>query len=247
MKSSPRSRNVLARAKLVMSLAALFGAGAILTACEPSHIMPYTAKQRAYHEGKYDATDPSLQPSKGSLFSDADRGIFEDTRSARVGDVVLIVIDELADASGDSTTELNRDSTFDMGISNVFGLLTALKAAVPEADPTHMLTYMSKSDFSGKGQTSRKGELKGTIAVRIVKKMPNGDFFLEGTKVILINNEEYHLYVSGLARPSDVTNDNTVPSSRIADAEIEFTGRGDIADQQRKGWLGRGLDKVNPF
>jgi flagellar L-ring protein precursor FlgH len=63
----------------------------------------------------------------------------------------------------------------------------------------------------------------------------------------MINNEEYHLYVSGLARAVDIAADNSVASSRIADAEVEFTGRGDLADQQRKGLLGRALDKVNPL
>jgi flagellar L-ring protein precursor FlgH len=77
--------------------------------------------------------------------------------------------------------------------------------------------------------------------------MPNGDLFLEGTKVVLINNEEYHLYISGLVRPTDIAQDNSVLSSRIADAQIEFTGRGDLADQQRKGWLARLLDWANPF
>ena len=215
--------------------------------CAPTHIGDYTPKQRDYKSGKYAATDPSLKPANGSLFSDSAGGYLEDGRSARVGDIVMIEIDEQADASGDSTTDLSRKSAFDMGISNLFGLVGAIKAAVPAADPTHMLTYLSESDFAGRGNTSRKGVLRGTIAVRIAKQMPNGDFFIEGTKVILINNEEYHLYVSGLIRSADIRNDNTVASSRIADAEVEFTGRGDIADQQRKGVLGRALDKANPF
>ena len=76
---------------------------------------------------------------------------------------------------------------------------------------------------------------------------PNGDLYLEGTKVILINAEEYHLYISGLVRPSDIAQDNTVASNRVADAQVEFTGRGDVADQQRKGWFGRMWDTINPF
>ena len=83
--------------------------------------------------------------------------------------------------------------------------------------------------------------------MRVSKEMPNGDLFLEGTKVVLINNEEYHLYVSGLVRPTDISPDNSVQSTRIADAQIEFTGRGDLADQQRKGWMIRLLDTMNPF
>jgi flagellar L-ring protein precursor FlgH len=226
----------------------LLGGIIILTlGCEPPHIGDYVPKQRDYEPGKYAASDPSFAPSPGSLFSDAQRGYFEDLRSSRVGDIVLIEIDEQADASGDSSTDLARTGSLDMGIGNVFGLLTAVKAAMPELDPSHMLSFFNESDFPGRGNTSRKGTLRGRIAVRISKQMPNGDLFLEGTKVIMINNEEYHLYVSGLARAVDIAADNSVASSRIADAEVEFTGRGDLADQQRKGLLGRALDKVNPL
>ena len=109
------------------------------------------------------------------------------------------------------------------------------------------MEYASKSGFAGAGDTARNGELSGSIAVRVTREMPNGDLFLEGTKVVLINNEEYHLYVSGLVRRVDIAQDDTIASSRIADAQIEFTGRGDIADQQRKGWLARIIESANPF
>ena len=231
------------RATTLLLLALAFvGAG-----CEPSHIMAYTPKQRDYKTGKYAQRDPSLQPTRGSLFSDAVGGFLEDTRAVRVGDIVLIKIDEAADASGNSTTQLQRESNADLGVSNVLGLVGALKTAAPMFDPTHILSWMSNADFAGQGNTSRKGELRGLVAVRVAREMPNGDLFLEGTKVILINYEEYHLYISGLVRRADIAEDNTVPSSRIADAEIEFTGRGDIDDQQRKGIVGRALDKANPF
>jgi flagellar L-ring protein precursor FlgH len=83
--------------------------------------------------------------------------------------------------------------------------------------------------------------------VKVREAMPNGDLFIEGTKVVMINNEEYHLYISGLIRPADVGPDNAVASSRVADAQIEFTGRGDIADQVNRGWLTKLLDWLNPF
>lgn len=216
-------------------------------ACGPTHIGDYSPKQRDYKMGKYAQRDKSAEPSNGSLFSEAMGGYLEDTRAVRVGDIVLVRIDEAADASGNSTTELSRESHADMGVPNVLGLVTALKTAAPAADPSHLLEYFSEADFSGRGNTRRKGELKGSIAMRVGKEMPNGDLFIEGTKVILINNEEYHLYVSGLVRRADIAQDNSIASSRIADAEVEFTGRGDIADQQRKGFLGRALDKVNPL
>ena len=219
----------------------------LLLGCSTTHIGSYVPKQREYKQGKYAQKDAAAQPTQGSLFSEAVGGYLEDTRAVRVGDLVLVRIDESADASGDSTTQLSRDSHSDIGIPNVLGLVDAIKVAKPGLDPTHILELMAKADFKGNGNTSRKGELKGSIAVRVTRSMPNQDLFLEGTKVILINNEEYHLYISGLVRRTDIEQDNSVRSSRIADAEVEFTGRGDIADQQRKGIIGRVLDKVQPF
>jgi flagellar L-ring protein precursor FlgH len=218
-----------------------------LAACAPPHIGAYTAKHRDYHPGEYARKDPKNQASRGSLFTEAIGGYLEDTRAVRMGDIVLIRIDETADASGDSSTALKRDGHSDFGIPNILGLGAALKAAAPGVDLTHILETASEADFDGHGETSRKGVLKGSIAVRVAGEMPNGDLFLEGTKVIMLNNEEYHLYISGVVRRADIEEDNAVASMRIADAEIEFSGRGDIADQQRKGFIGRALDKANPF
>jgi len=105
----------------------------------------------------------------------------------------------------------------------------------------------SNSDFNGEGRTKRAGSLVGTIGVHVRRELPNGDLYVEGTKVVMINHEEYHLYISGVLRPSDIAPDNSVDSALIADARVEFTGRGDINDQVERGWLTNILDKVNPF
>jgi flagellar L-ring protein precursor FlgH len=181
------------------------------------------------------------------LWSDAGPGLLEDARAARVGDVVIVRIDETAAAKGDATTSLSRASSAEAGAESMLGLVTALQKTYPSADPADLLKLAASADFKGEGNTHRAGQLSGSIAVRIAKQMPNGDYFLEGTKVLLINNEEHHLYVSGLVRAVDIGPDSSVPSSRLADAQIEFTGRGDIADQNRKGWLSRAVDAINPF
>ncbi len=77
--------------------------------------------------------------------------------------------------------------------------------------------------------------------------LPNGNLFVEGNRVILVNNEEHHFYVSGVARPIDIDETNAVSSSRLADAEIEFTGRGVLSDQQRPGAMQRVFGRVWPF
>jgi len=105
----------------------------------------------------------------------------------------------------------------------------------------------SSFDFAGAGKTQRAGTLNATIGVKVKQELPNGDLFVEGTKVVMINYEEQHLYISGVIRPPDIAPDNSVDSSLIADARVEFTGRGDIDDQVERGWLTKILDAVNPF
>ena len=218
-----------------------------LTACGPNHVAPFTPRQRVYKPGGYAQTGVDAKPANGSLFSDAHGGWLEDTRAVRVGDFLVIHIDESANAKGNATTNLKKDSSGTAGATALVGIVPALKKAYPEMDTSKLIEYASKSQFAGAGDTGRSGELSGKIAVRVINEMPNGDLFLEGTKVVLINNEEYHLYISGLARPTDIAQDNSIVSSRIADAQVEFTGRGDIADQQRKGWGVRLFETLNPF
>lgn len=213
--------------------------------CGPNHVAPFTPRQRIYKPGDY--AQLAAKPSNGSLFSDANPGYLEDTRANRVGDFVMINIHETTNAQGDASTKLDRNTSLTMGMPALFGIMPALKRAYPGIDPTQLISFASQAAFDGSGTTARNGTLNGSIAVRVVKEMPNGDLFVEGTKVVLINNEEYHLYVSGLVRRTDIGQDNSIASTRIADAQIEFTGRGDLADQQRKGWLGRLLDTFSPL
>lgn len=215
------------------------------TACGPRHIQPFTPRHRAYKPGEY--VQDKTKSATGSLFSEARAGLLEDTRAHRVGDLVVIRIAESADAQGTATTNLKRENEGTTGASSMLGLLPALKRKYPEIDTDKLVEFATKSGFSGEGDTARKGQLNGNLAVRIAEEMPNGDLYLEGTKVVLINNEEYHLYVSGLVRPTDISPDNSVASTRIADAQIEFTGRGDIADQQKKGWASKLFESINPF
>ena len=232
---------------MIGRLVPLFVLFSTLVACGPRHVAPFTPRHRKYEPGAYAQDSPAAKRQSGSLFSEANGGWLEDTRAVRVGDFVVIKIDENANAKGASTTNLKQDSSGSGGASAMLGIVPALKKAYPDIDPSKLMEFASKQAFAGAGDTARNGELKGTIATRVSKEMPNGDLFLEGTKVVLINNEEYHLYVSGLVRRVDIAQDDTIASTRIADAQIEFTGRGDIADQQRKGWLARLVETVNPF
>jgi flagellar L-ring protein precursor FlgH len=234
-------RRALAFALVAASL------GSLLTACGPNHIQPFTARDRKYNPGEYAATRADAKPSNGSLYSEAQPGYLEDTRALRVGDITMVKINENAQASGGATTNLKKDTSRSAGVDSLLGLMPAMKKAYPNIDPAQLLKMASSFDFDGEGKSERSGTLKGLIGVRVKQEMPNGDLFVEGTKVVMINHEEYHLYISGVIRPSDIEMDNSIDSSLIADARVEFTGRGDINDQNERGWLTKILDFVNPF
>ncbi|MGE0790441.1 MAG: flagellar basal body L-ring protein FlgH [Sandaracinaceae bacterium] len=216
------------------------------TGCYPqSHIRAYTARHRDYEPGPYEEEAHAL--NEGSAWQDRSRGLFADFRASMTGDLVTIRIDENPRAIGDAATDMDRESSFDLGVGGLFGLVAALQSAYPDLDPTRLVSLMSSTQFAGQGNTRRSSNIEADVAVRVRRVLPNGDLFIEGTKVLLINEEELHIYVSGVIRPEDIAPDNSVPSSRIADAEIEFTGRGDLTQNQRMGWLQQILNHVNPL
>ncbi len=101
--------------------------------------------------------------------------------------------------------------------------------------------------FSGSGETSRTESLDATVQAMVRQVLPNGNLFIEGYRVVTVNDEEQYLYVSGVARPHDIDESNEISSSHLADANIEFTGSGSISDQQSPGWLSQILGFVWPF
>jgi flagellar L-ring protein precursor FlgH len=232
-----------------MTRALLVGLGVSLlaSACGPNHIAPFTARERKYKAGEYAATQAQNKPLTGSIYSEAQTGYLEDTRALRVGDVVLVRINEKADAEGGATTNLSKETNRAAGVDAMLGLVPAIQRAYPNIDPQSLIAMASTYDFAGEGKTQRAGSLNAMIGVKVKQELPNGDLFVEGTKVVMINYEEQHLYISGVIRPSDIAPDNSVDSRLIADARVEFTGRGDIDDQVERGWLTKFLDAVSPF
>ena len=216
-------------------------------ACGPPHIAPFTPRERKYAQGDYAVEQDQAKPARGSIYTEGMAGYLEDTRAVRIGDIVMVRIDEQANARGGASTDLSRSSNRSLGMNALLGLVPAIRNSHPNIDPEQLVSLMSDMNFQGDGQTSRDGTLRGVIAVRVKKQLPNEDLFVEGTKVVMINQEEYHLYISGLIRPTDIEGDNSVPSWRLADAQVEFTGRGDIASQVDRGWLAKVLDAINPF
>ena len=217
---------------------ALFAAGCA------SHIAPYKAKHRVFEQGKYGNRSSA---NNGSLYADGATGLFEDPVASRIGDILVIKIDEKDLASHQADTTLKKSDATSYGLPSAFGLVAALQKKYPGIDPTSLFSSTSNVNFTGNGAVQRQGQVTATLPVRVVDMLPSGDLVVEGEKAIMTGDEEHHIYMSGTVRKIDIADDDTIPSSRVADAEVEYTGKGDISDTQRRGWLNRLLTKIWPF
>jgi flagellar L-ring protein precursor FlgH len=196
---------------------------------------------------------PPLPPPKtvGSLWQEENGRayLYEDLRAMRMGDVLTIKIVEKHKGSKSADTAAQRESTIEnslagsgMGYLGIPGLRIS-----DEARRGFGIDASSKNKFGGKGATSREGTLTGTISVIVTEVLPNGDLRIEGRRDVTVNSEKQLMTIAGIVRRVDVDTKNTVLSSAIADAKIEYSGLGVLDDVQRPGWLVRILDWVYPF
>lgn len=223
----------------LLLLASVAGTGCV------RHIYPYGPKVRTYTPPEYASAD--ARRTAGSLWSESSPGLFEDARAQRVGDIVTVRIDERSDATRDASTHASRSSDTSLGVSAFFNAMQRLAARYPQISPAALVGASSDTQFDGEGSTSRSGRLAATLPVHVKRQLPNGDLFVEGTKMLLLNDEESQLYLSGVVRPIDIQPDNSVASSLLADVELEYTGRGVVSEQQGPGWLSRVLSYIWPF
>ena len=173
--------------------------------------------------------------------------LFTDARALRVNDLVVIKVEEVADARRSANTDIDRSSESSAEISAFLGMLGKLKGIDPSLENGIKMAGKSSTSFNGQGNTGRTEYLAATVPAVVRKVLPNGNLFVEGHRVILVNAEEQHFYISGVVRPIDIDQENSVKSAMVADAEIEFVGRGVLTDNQKQGWLSNVLGKLWPF
>lgn len=218
------------RAAAMMALALLLGGCAQLP--RPSVVG---------EQEKVDLTPPPPVQPDGSIFQ-ANRGyrpLFEDRRPSRVGDVLTIVLDEQVSASKSSQSNANRN-----GASTLTPTLLP-KGLEDLGDYGYDLA--GQNDFSGGGGAQANNTFSGTITVSILQVMANGNLRVRGEKQIAINQGTEFIRFSGVVDPLSIAGDNSVPSTRVADARIEYVGDGYINEAQTMGWLQRFFLNISPF
>lgn len=180
-----------------------------------------------------------------SLWRESGSGhdFFRDVRAWQPMDLITVRILEKTEGKKEADTETKGKSSLSASIENFLGF----EDNFPGTDPTNRLTATTQNDYKGEGETTRKDSLTGTLSAMVAEVLPTGIIRIEGTKIISVNNEEQIMVLTGLVRPRDITSENEVDSTRIANMRIDYYGRGDIGDVQRQGWLGQLVRKVWPF
>jgi flagellar L-ring protein FlgH len=197
---------------------------------------------------------PPVEQNPGSLFNPASAELlFADNRARRVGDIVLVNIVENSQARNKATTDASRDSSIGLGIEHLLDQrlinmgLSATGIDRGNFGETPLVRASSTSEFKGDGETKRESAISATVGARVVRVLQGGVLQVEGAREIRVNNETQIIVVRGLIRSTDINPDNTIPSTHMADATVEFYGMGILADKQRPGWLSRILENVWPF
>jgi flagellar L-ring protein precursor FlgH len=169
--------------------------------------------------------------------------LFDDVRSRNIGDILTIRLVEQTQASKSATTDTSRGTSIDTGSPVVLGRTITQNGR--ELLNTNIDTDQS---FAGAASSTQSNELTGDITVTVAQVLPNGNLIVRGEKQLTLNQGEEFIRISGIVRPADIAPDNSVPSLRLADARITYSGKGQIANTNRPGWLHRFFNsKAWPF
>lgn len=191
---------------------------------------------------------PAAQPASynpNSLWRNGSRAFFKDQRAHRVGDILTVKVNITDKAIIDNETKRSRDATDDSGVENFFG-----KPKLPILNtplPTRIFTADSSTSTEGKGSVNRSEALLTNVAAVVTQVLPNGNLVIEGKQEIRVNFEMRELIVAGIVRPEDIESDNTIESTKIAQARIAYGGHGQITDVQQPRYGQQVLDVLLPF
>lgn len=181
-----------------------------------------------------------------SLWRNGSRAFFKDQRAAKVGDLLTVTVNINDNANFANETQRSRVDKEDSGITDFAGskLLTGKAANVL---PGRLLTADGTTSTDGKGTIQRTEALTTNVAAVVTQLLPNGNLVIEGKQEIRVNFEIRELIVAGVVRPEDIQSDNTIDSTKIAEARIAYGGRGQITDVQQPAYGQQVMDILLPF
>lgn len=188
---------------------------------------------------------PVQERNDGAIFDSRDNILlFSDYQARRVGDILTVRLEERMDAEKESETAIDKSSNSNIGNPTIFGAQPqfSLPGALPLNNTSNNnLAFQTNADrsFSGTGESDQSNFLRGDVTVSVVEVLANGNLVVRGEKIITINQGNEYIRLSGMVSPRDIDANNTIPSVRVADAQISYTGDGASNDANVMGWLSR--------
>jgi flagellar L-ring protein precursor FlgH len=180
-----------------------------------------------------------------SLWRNGSRAFFKDQRAHQVGDLLTVTVNITDKANIENETQRSRTNKEDSGVTDFIGAKTITQAN--KILPGRILTADSTASSDGKGSVQRQEALQTNVAAVVTQVLPNGNLVVEGKQEIRVNYEIRELIVAGIVRPEDIQSDNTIDSTKIAQARIAYGGRGQIMDVQQPRYGQQVMDVLLPF
>jgi len=180
-----------------------------------------------------------------SLWRNGSRAFFKDQRAHQIGDLLTVTVNITDKANIANETQRSRTNSEDSGITDFIGSKTITQAN--KILPGRILTADSTASSDGKGSVNRTEALQTNVAAVVTQVLPNGNLVVEGKQEIRVNYEIRELVVAGIVRPEDIQSDNTIDSTKIAQARIAYGGRGQIMDVQQPRYGQQVMDVLLPF
>lgn len=187
---------------------------------------------------------PAITHAGNSLWQPGAKSFFHDPRANHVGDVITVNVSVTDAAKLSNTTSRSRTNSDDANLTNFFGLEKALPSSI---DPSNVVKMGSDNSNVGAGSINRSENINLTLAALVAQVLPNGNLVINGHQQVRVNNEMRDLMVSGIVRTEDITAENTVDLSQIAEARISYGGAGTMTDVQQPRYGSQLFDILMPW
>lgn len=191
-------------------------------------------------------------PKLGSLFGQGERPMFADRRAMRVNDILLVLVSESSDASFNTQKAYtgNQNGTLTAPSVDYNGADAEIAQNINDfknASAFNMNLANAATNFSGGGSQNRTERVNFEIMARVIKVLENGNYYIEGTRQIMVDGEKKVMLISGVIRPYDITANNTIQSRYISELKLNYTSEGDISNKRHKNWGSREIEQAWPY
>ncbi len=191
-------------------------------------------------------------PRLGSLFGQGERPMFADRRAMRVNDILLVIVNESSNANFTAQKNYtdNKSGTMSAPSVNYSGENAEIAQNIADfqnASAFNMNLANSATTFSGGGSQNRAESVSFEMSARVIKVLNNGNYYIEGTRQIMVDGEKKVMLLSGVIRPYDITSSNTIESKYIAELKLNYTSEGDISDKRHKNWGSKEIEQAWPY